>query len=365
MSDRTKRIAWITQGATLDTDIYVWSPLGRLYDIDCFILRTDRDPIDYDLASIENEHISINIIYLPGRALDYRRVGIYWNLVKEVSTYDAVYMIISGQPFLIPFAAARLDKSKTIIGIHNVHILKGGIHPVPARIYRDMALSMFRFFDTFSESQYSLLKKKKPDKTVFMTRMILRDYGKDGYVKQDEKITFLAYGNIRTYKRFDVLIDAAQRVKEQGYNNFKVIIAGSCDDWDKYQKKIKHPDLFELHIERIKNEDIPILFGRCHFVVMPYQDIAQSGVGFVAINYKRPLIVSKLDAFEEIVDDSVNGFFIKPADVDDLTRVIERCLSIKRENYDKLVTAMGYVRNKYTEERVVDDYIKMFRSVLD
>ena len=98
---------------------------------------------------------------------------------------------------------------------------------------------------------------------------------------------------------------------------------------------------------------------------MPYQDIAQSGVSLVAINYKRPLIVSKLDAFEEFINDGENGYFIKPADVYDLAEKMGRCLNTSKEKYIDMVNEMEKTKKMYSKENILLEYMDMFKYVLN
>ena len=171
-------------------------------------------------------------------------------------------------------------------------------------------------YQTFSQSQYNLLKATYKKKNVFYAPFVLKDYGAPKMTPNEEYVTFLNFGRIRGYKCIDVLIRAAEKVQKETQKKFKVIIAGGCNDWINYQKFIKHPSLFELPIENIPNDQIPDLFGRTHYTVLPYQDIVQNGVLMVCINYSKPSILRKLPAFEEILTDGKDSFFIDPANED-------------------------------------------------
>ena len=193
------------------------------------------------------------------------------------------------------------------------------------------------------------------------------DYGEiDKSVKENKDvITFLNFGIIRDYKRIDVLINAAQRAYETTGKMFKVIIAGSCNDWEKYQNKIKYQELFELIIKRIDDNDVAKIFERSDYFVLPYQDIAQSGSAIIAINYDMPIIASKLPAFEEYIKDKKTGFLINPADVEDLTKTMIYILNNHFKIYNKLVNNVNEFKlNNLTDEKVAEKYINNFNIVL-
>ena len=58
-------------------------------------------------------------------------------------------------------------------------------------------------------------------------------------------------------------------------------------------------------------------------VVLPYKRIYQSGVLLLSMSYGRPVLVSNLEAFTEIIEDDVNGFVFKQNSAEDLARKLE------------------------------------------
>ena len=193
-----------------------------------------------------------------------------------------------------------------------------------------------------------------------MAPFLLKDYG-NSTNKKSEVITFLSFGNIRDYKRIDVLINAAQNAFDKTKILFKVIIAGKCDNWARYQAIIRYPQLFDLRIGRVENDDIPNLFGESHYFVTPYQDIAQSGSVIVAINYECPVIASNLEAFREYVTDGETGYLIKPADVEALTAVMIDILVSNNANYKNMRNRIKKIKDAdFNSQAIIDKYIAFF-----
>lgn len=210
------------------------------------------------------------------------------------------------------------------------------------------------------------LLKNAPQKKCDYTPFVVMDYGKPKKDRNSKEITFLNFGIIRDYKRVDVLIDAAQSAFEKTKMHFKVIIAGSCNDWEKYSKKIKYPELFDLRIRRIEDDEVPDLFNESDYFVAPYQDIAQSGSAIVAINYNMPIIASKLPAFEEYIIDGETGYFIKPADKEELSSVICDVLNNHYNNIERQkVKIQKWKDEHFTAEKVSLDYIRNFEDVMN
>ena len=196
-----------------------------------------------------------------------------------------------------------------------------------------------------------------------MAPFLLKDYGNPTNNKS-KVITFLSFGNIRDYKRIDVLINAAQNAYDKTKKLFKVIIAGNCDNWVKYQSLIRYPQLFDLRIGRVENDDIPNLFGESHYFVTPYQDIAQSGSVIVGINYECPIIASDLEAFREYVKDGETGWLIRPADVDDLTTVMVDILDTDNADYEKMRNRVRKIKvTEFNTQVIIHKYIAFFDSL--
>ena len=110
------------------------------------------------------------------------------------------------------------------------------------------------------------------------------------------------------------------KLYEKGLRGFKVKICGVCKSWDFYQKRIRYPELFDLNIGFVKNEDIPNLLSESHYCVQPYRAVSQSGVVKVAFQYDTPVIVSNLPGFMDEVVEGLNGFSFMVENVSDLER---------------------------------------------
>ena len=367
MSGSEKKIAWISSSAFLDTDYYIVPLLMRRMEIDWYVLKQESETTDYDkeIQALISHEARIHIVNVCKKSYSLKRFQQYKNLLNEIrSNYNNYYIEMFGMPFFVPMAYMYLGKSKTIMAIHNVHVPKGGINYNIAKVYRDITIKLFKNYQTFSKSQMNVLLKKREDAKVHFIPFIPKDYGKPKEKIKGKELSFLSFGNIRPYKRIDVLIDAAQQAYDETHIPFYVIIAGQCNDWSAYEKKIRYPELFDLRLHRIKNEDIPGLFAESDYFVAPYQDIAQSGSAIVAINYEKPIIASRLEAFEEYINNGENGFLISPADTNELKTVIINILQNNDMIYEDLVINIKKTKCDYfNQESIIKKYINMFEEI--
>lgn len=361
-----KKIAWITPTAFLDTDIYVVPLLKNCFFIDWYIVKRENEEIDYaDKINALSAELKIEIISLGQRYRSLSTFVRYFRLYASLKhKYDLIYTSMVNFPYHTPLLAITNGVNNCVMAIHNVHVPKGGINYYAMKAYTSFTIKVFKNFQTFSKGQYEELLRIAKNKNVMQGSFMLKDYGDPRIERNDNRITFLSFGLIRAYKRLDVLINAAEQVYNKYGNQFRVMITGGGADWEKYQKLIKHPEIFELRIERIPNEDIPDIFNQCDYFVTPYQDIAQSGSLVVAINYEKPVIASRLKAFEECIEDKQTGYLIEPASVEDLVHVMSYII----ENHDSIYS--GLVENirrlkmeRFSEDVVIKKYKEFFDEV--
>ena len=366
-----KNIAWITFNAFIDTDLYIVRELASLYNIHWFVLKSGNDRFEYRdeiLAIGNNSEIDIEMLECGARLRSLECVSFYKNLFRKIADLhpDIIYTSLAGAPYFIPMLAGSRIKNKVILAIHNVHVPKGGTSYWFFKCYNALALRAFSHYQTFSEDQYKHLKKAVSGRDSYWAPFILKDYGKATRAREDSRITFLNFGNIRPYKRIDVLIEAAQRAYTKTGIPFRVIIAGQCENWKEYETMITQEELFSLDIRRIANEEIPNLFAEADYFVAPYQDIAQSGSSIVAVNYGVPLIASKLPAFEEYIRDGETGILIEPANVASLESKIEAILLSHNAAHPAMVKRLIEMRETlFSTEAVVKRYKEFIDGVIE
>lgn len=363
-----KKIAWITASSFIDSDIYAVKNLSAYYYIDWYIFHKKGEKLDYadEIKDIDGQHdnIRVNIVNTLQHDRQAGNISIYKKLCRNINKkdYNMIYLCVSNAPYFIPVFCGQIkNRNNVILGIHNVHAPKGSRHSFINKMYTNYAIKHFNNFQTFSESQKNLLASMKNNCNVLCIPFYMKDFGESKRLRVNDITTFLNFGNIRDYKRIDVLINSAERAYELTKIKFRVIIAGSCNNWEKYQCLIKTPELFDIRLGRVNNEDIPDLFNESDYFVAPYQDIAQSGSAIIALNYSKPIIASELEAFKEYVIDGKTGYCIKPANEDDLCEVITNILKTNNENYDKMIENIEILKeNKYSDDSISRKYKEYF-----
>ena len=63
-----------------------------------------------------------------------------------------------------------------------------------------------------------------------------------------------------------------------------------------------------VYFKRIDDCEVAEFFAKHDFLMLPYQDVAQSGPHMIAYYYNLPVIASDIEGFNERVVDVVFGF---------------------------------------------------------
>ena len=374
MNDSTgmKSISWITADYFLDVDLPVIARLKDYYRIYWQIVighAGGRDNEEYVRMLIPEpgDNLTVEFVYERFRRRDPRMFFSDLNVVRRARAVHPDCYYISGfmYPWGLLFQKLFLPKGKVVMACHNVSTPKGATKSRLARINTGFVLRNFRNIQVFSKSQRQVLESRYKGKNVLEAPLALKDYGSpetSQTVEDKGFVRFLNFGIIRDYKRVDLLIEAACLLYERGFRNFRISIAGSCPEWEeKYAAAVKYPEVFELDIRRIPNDEVANLFAVSDYFVMPYQDIAQSGAITVAFQYNVPVIVSDIPQFREFVQDGITGLYFRSEDAVSLADTMQYALENAALHDSLKANQAAFVKENLSLESIVDRY----RSYID
>jgi glycosyltransferase involved in cell wall biosynthesis len=140
----------------------------------------------------------------------------------------------------------------------------------------------------------------------------------------------LFFGRIRPYKGLECLLTAFQQVATRD-PDYRLIIVGEskkgCEGYfDEIQRAIQanpHRSRIIQRTEFIPDHDIEVYLKAADVLVLPYKEIFQSGVLFLAYSFGLPVVAADVGSFREEIIEGETGFLCRPCDPEDLTRVIE------------------------------------------
>jgi len=112
---------------------------------------------------------------------------------------------------------------------------------------------------------------------------------------------------------------------------YRLIIAGKvkqgCEAyWAGIQQQITEGRLQAqvlLHIRHIPEDEVEVFFKAADAVALPYVNIFQSGVPFLAYSFGLPVIAADVGSLKTDIVEGQTGYIFKPCDAGDLLRTIE------------------------------------------
>jgi len=291
--------------------------------------------------------------------------------IKQIIKFkpDSIYLENFNDPYFAIFCFLFLNKSRVIISImdYELHPYEQNKVRFSDKFYQVLYLAFFRNFQLFSSEQARLMKKDHPNKNIFFIPLYLikNDFLITNKIHKDqnELINFLYFGKIYYYKGLDILIKAAN-VLASRHTNFKIIIAGYCDDFTEYERQIENNDVFELKISYLSKEEIEELMIKADIIVLPYRQVTQSGPLMMAFNFGIIPLTSDLIGFQELIRTGYNGFLFKNNSVDDLVVKMQEIILMSNSDRDIIrKNLIKYVSDNYDLSKFVNMYKLMFDSV--
>jgi glycosyltransferase involved in cell wall biosynthesis len=161
--------------------------------------------------------------------------------------------------------------------------------------------------------------------------------------------TILFFGGIRPYKGVEYLTRAFNRVARQD-RRYRLVIAGepkkeAARYWGEIQAEIERDASRAQVIQEtryIQDEETEIYFKAADVLVLPYTNVYQSGVLFLAYSFGLPVIATDVGALRDDIVEGKTGYVCRPCDVVDLARKIQ--LYFESELFANLEQNRGFIK---------------------
>lgn len=181
-----------------------------------------------------------------------------------------------------------------------------------------------------------------PDRSEARTRLGL----------PQDKTVLLFFGNCRLEKRLDLAFNALAEVEG---SDLLLVTAGKMKSHEEeYFKDLAHKlqlgQKLRMDIGLISDDAAVDYFRAANAVVIPYREIAESGVAITASTYGRAIIASDLAPLLEATQNGQLGLHFRNGSSDELARAMQRATLMTSE-----LDAMGAAaRAKVIQERDPD-----------
>lgn len=184
--------------------------------------------------------------------------------------------------------------------------------------------------------------------------------------------TILFFGRITPYKGLEYLLAAFRHIFVQ-HSDYRLIIAGRPDSCDKYWGTVRE----ELHqgvnsgrvlvrADFIPDDEVEVYFKAADALVLPYREIYQSGVLFLAYSFGLPVLAADVGSLKDDILEDETGFVFRAEDDIDLKRVIEKYFaSDLYTNLDKRRSGIrNYAAERHSWNLVAQATIRVYAGLL-
>lgn len=356
-----KKIVWLTGDYFIDVDMSVVPELKMTNDIKWFVIRTKKSTREVNVPSVDG------IVTVGHKSISPLTIIDYWKLIKKIKKMvpDLLFVDYIGMPYFFVLLAKMFDMRKVIFLAHNV-----APRPTWNKLDRWYVPYIFRhIFNLCVPSTHNIpyIQQNYPHINFAYIPMTVKSFGSPKVKKgEDGIIKFLFFGHVMSNKKLDHLILAYKALNDSDKKKSEIVVYGKCAEQDKFINLADGEENIHLHFEYVPNEMIADIFTTSSYLVLPYDNVDQSGPGMIALNYNLPIICTDLVGFRQIVNDGEDGFLYEKNNIKSLTSVLHKCIGLHDDQYQLLKKNQAtFVNDNFTIEVVAKKYQEMFNKVLN
>ncbi|MCM8772865.1 MAG: glycosyltransferase [Candidatus Omnitrophica bacterium] len=180
---------------------------------------------------------------------------------------------------------------------------------------------------------------------------------------ENEKIV-LTGGRLSFEKNLETFLYVSKRVKEE-FEEVKFLIVGEGPERGKLERLIQNLGLEKDIIFTGFRQDLPKLIKISDIIVLISLWEGMPNLILEGMACKKPVICSEYGGGKEIIDDGINGFLVKPKDIEDISKKIlfllqnpEICKSMGEKNY-------LLVKKNFSVEKMIENYQNFYFKILN
>lgn len=222
---------------------------------------------------------------------------------------------------------------------------------------------------------YKIKKKKieiiKHGNYLFQAKGIKRYSKADakcelGLKLDDEVVLF--FGTVREYKGIFDLLKAIKNLSPR-YPKLRLLIAGKAKEQLSQRIKsfidenqLRKVILFENRY--IDLNEFSLFFDASDVAALPYKHSYGSGALQTAMAFSKPIILTDLPFFREIVIEEENGFFFKLGNIDSLSERIINFFSLSKEKQALMAeSSVSIAKEDYGWERISEKTLTLYNQI--
>lgn len=354
------RIAYITSESYLDHSYTIVNSLSKKTDLTVFMQAKERTiEIDSWCKKFDAEFVKRKRFRNP---LSFFSELVFLLKIKKINAGAVWFNTLTAYQALI----AKLLFKNILVMMHDVDI-----HPETNDYYSVLSLKLTlalfkKSICTASHTQASIFEKRYGIKPKIFQLPVIDYYTESGIESKQTQsenmpVKFFFFGSIEAYKGIEILLEAAEILENKNII-LEINIYGKLKyNTEQLKNRIKKLKSVNLTDSFIPYTEIQKIYRENSVQILPYRQVTQCGPLLIGYNELVPSICSKLDGFDEYVDDGKSGFlFNTPEDLADKMEMIAK-------NPGLMTGIQEYIKretfNKFSMESLSEAYITNLKNV--
>jgi len=265
--------------------------------------------------------------------------------------------------------AGRRDKNDTFYNRFTLHML----YNLCNHLIVHTAKSKNELIEEFNVNPDKISVIKHGMNNMVSTKGISQEVARADLQIGPKQKVILFFGNIDFYKGLDILIESLNHLTITLRDEITLLIAGNSKsrEYLKYINEQLENSSFKkqtiAHIRFIQDQDIETYFMAADCIVLPYREIYQSGVLFLAYNFGLPAIATNIGNFENDIIHGKTGFLIEEVEVKSIAKTIE--LYFKSALYKDLINTRSQIREwsyrQFSWEAIGEETFNLYQNQLN
>lgn len=331
-----------------------------LEDNEIDVLTTDTGRID-ELIGLG---CSVDVIQIDKRGTNpISDVILLIRYLKYIKQHKCEYVInYTIKPNIYGGIACRLLQipySNNITGLGTAFEKKGILQKLVETLYKIGCRKAKRVFFENSENEKLFLEKGiiKEQQAVLLNGagVNVEKFSYEPYPVEEAPVHFLFMGRIMREKGIDELLQAATRLKKDGYSFSLNIVGNYVDDYkrifDEYGKEIWF-NYFGFQ------KDVRPYIIKSHCFVLPSWHEGMANTNLESAAMGRPIITSNIPGCKEAVIPGVSGFLCEPKNADSLYKSMKHMIELSNEERRQMgLEGRKHIEDVFDKKKVVAETI--------
>ena len=180
-------------------------------------------------------------------------------------------------------------------------------------------------------------------------------------LKGAEGPVILFFGLLRPYKGVDVLIEAFSRLDEGA----ELWIVGNArmDLTDLMAAAEKAPGRVRWLPRFIEDNEIPAIMRRADVLTLPYKDAEMSGVLYAGLAFGKPMVLSNVGGFAEVVEKYEAAELVPPEDSESLAASLSRLVGDESARAQLAGKATAAASGPFSWSTIAGQTLDLYREI--